>query len=58
MRAKLERNLEEKVTCLNRFLKRFKKCENCKEDYNRNHTPTNYDCEDYFEVKILVKKVV
>jgi len=45
-------------TCLNRLIGR---CTNgCKEDYDTNHHPNNYDCVNYQEANIMeftVKKM-
>lgn len=38
-------------TCLNRLIGR---CTNgCKEDYDTNHHPNNYDCVNYQEANIM-----
>jgi hypothetical protein len=36
----------------------FGECKHCKKDYNKNHTPNNYHCPNYYEVNMIVRTVV
>jgi len=47
-------NKNKNKTCLNRLLKR---CKKCKRDYDTKHHPNNLDCPNYHEINILIVNI-